>query len=324
MFKDWQQSNRPQPPPQRLCHFDVTQRDASDRPDRWITLPTGNSFGWDEVKNLSIPLIQEKYMKFNLKHIAIAAAMVAASPAFAASNGPADGNGSLFLNVWQVSGSNGGTVSASYTLDLQKTFADFAANKGVDKYIDQVINDSYFSQMLSAATGSPSKLLFSVFGGDQGVSSPSNTLITTFTTANAKPSSGLELNGALDNIANFTGALQSTGSFVPDAGGNPTIGGASYNTAGAAYYGSGATLNTLVGNSSPNSGFVGSKLGVAQFTDAGSSIVKDIYQGTFFLGQQIPGGQYSLVYAVPEPEGYALALAGLCAIGFVSRRRKTS
>ena len=51
-----------------------------------------------------------------------------------------------------------------------------------------------------------------------------------------------------------------------------------------------------------------------------------VFDGTFFFGQTAPN-VYALQYqvaAVPEPTGYALALAGLGLIGFVGSRRSKS
>jgi PEP-CTERM motif len=262
-------------------------------------------------------------MKLKLKYLAAAAAMAVASSAFAQAKGPADGGGEMFLNIWQVAGANGGTTSSSYTLDLQVTWSDFVANQNVNLFINKIVSDQYFTQMLTAASASLGALQFSVFGGDQQVDTPVNNLISTFAGATAKPENGGVLGTALDQIQNYTGALNATGSFV-----NQTGGGASYNTAGATYYGSGAGLNTLAGASSPNSGFVGSNLIVAQFTqngfDPNTVPNKTIFPGTFYFGQQ--GGNYVLQYqvaAVPEPTGIALALAGFGVVGFVGRRRKS-
>ena len=260
-------------------------------------------------------------MKFKLKYLVAAAAMVAGSSAFAFNNGPDSGGGEMFLNVWQIAGQNGGTTSSSYTLDLQVTYAQFIASKNVNLFINQIVNDTYFSQMLAAASGSLGSLQYSVFGGDR-VDTP-GIMISTFSGSTAKPSTGTELDSSLSQIANYTGALNATGSYI-----NPAPGGASFNTTGSAYYGNNAGLNTLVGNSSPNSAFVGTKMTVAQFTSAGFTPppLKDVYGNglnKFFFGQQ--SGNYVLQYqvqAVPEPTGYALALAGFGLIGFIARRRK--
>ncbi len=149
-------------------------------------------------------------MKLKLKYVAAAAALLATSTAFAAIKGPDDGGAELFLTVWEQSGFAGGTASASYTIDLLTTFNQFYANKNTNLFVNQVINDTYFSQMLSAAAGSPTKLEFSLLVGDRtGVP---DRLISTYAGSSAKPDTNGNLGIALDQVSNFTISLNATGS----------------------------------------------------------------------------------------------------------------
>ena len=260
-------------------------------------------------------------MKFKLKYAAAAAAMMAASSAFANILGPDDGGSELFLTVWQQAGFAGGTGSASYTLDLLTTFDQFVANKNTNLFVNQTVSDSFFSQLLGAT--SPAALQFSVLVGDRV--DASDRLISTYSGSSAKPDNNGNLSSALDAVANFTGALNATGSYVSGPGG------ASFNNGGTTYYqnnASGGGMNTLYGSSTPNSGLVGTNLSVVKFDKNGTAplnaTTKELLPGTFFFGQQ--SGNYVLQYqvaAVPEPSGAALALGGLGVIAFISRRRNT-
>jgi hypothetical protein len=260
-------------------------------------------------------------MKLKFKLVAAAAAMLAASAAFADIKGPDDGGSELFLSVWQQAGFANGTASASYTIDLMTTFDQFYAGKSTNLFVNQVINDTYFSQLLAATT--PSALQFSLLVGDR--IDATDRLISTYSGSSAKPIDNGGLGAGLDAIANFTGALNATGSYVSGPGG------ASFNNSGASYYqnnSSGGGMNTLYGSSTPNSGLVGSNLTVVKFnkngTDSLNAPLKEVLPGTFYFGQQ--NGSYVVQYqvaAVPEPTGIAMMLAGLGAIGFMAIRRKS-
>ncbi len=256
-------------------------------------------------------------MKFKLKHLAAAAALVAASPAFAFLSGPDDGGGELILTVWQAAGTGTGTASASYSLDTGVTYAQLLANQNVDLYINMVISDAYFSQLLAATNNA--LLQFSVLTGDRV--DGGYQLLSTFTNATTLPQNNAVLNNSLDQIANYVGALQASGDHFFSTNGS------SYNVAGDAYY-QANDLNTLTGQSSPNSGLVGTSLKVVDFLQNGglplTVPIKTTLPGVFTFFQQ-PGGSYSLQYqvaAVPEPSGIALALAGFGVMGFIARRRK--
>ncbi len=254
-------------------------------------------------------------MKFKLKHLAAAAALVAASPAFAFLAGPDDGGGELVLNVWEKNGYNGGTGDASYALDLGITYAQFIANKNVDLYINQIVSDPYFTQLLSNGSLDLTKLEFSVFVGDRVDTTA--TFISTFASLpTAKPADNGQLDNGLTQIANYTGALNGQPGMLLNANGS------SYATSGAAYYQTGNLL-TLANFSSPNSGLVNTApLAVSEF-EAGTPIIKTVFPGVFSFSNAT--GAYTLQYqvaAVPEPSGIALAMAGFGVMGLIARRRK--
>jgi hypothetical protein len=260
-------------------------------------------------------------MKFKLKHLAAAAALVAASPAFAYLSGPDDGGGELILSVWQAAGTGTGTVSASYSLDLGVTYQQLLDNQSVNLYINQVISDTYFSQLLAVAN--TSLLQFSVLTGDRTDHPyPNEQLLSTFAGSVALPQYNNILDSALDQVANYVGALQASGNIFAATNGS------SFNTTGDAYYATN-DLNTLTGQSSPNSGLIGTSLKVVDVVGVAGACgplcvpTKTTLPGVFTFAQS--GGTYTLQYqvaAVPEPSGLALALAGFGVVGFIARRRK--
>lgn len=261
-------------------------------------------------------------MKFTLKHVAAAVAIAATAPAFAVGT-----TSDLYLTVWEQAanatdsqGTSATSINESYTLDLNVTFAQLIANSSTNLFINQVVNDSYFSQLLGA--GDTAALQFSVIGAN--TNAPATLVETAAVAPVVMPANHNSVLGtAVLQVTNFTGALNATGSYV-----NSTPGGASYNTSGDAFYQTNG-LNTLTMQSDNNSGAVGTALAVVDVSKNGTKPAtvanQTILPGVFFFGQQ--NGQYVLQYqvaAVPEPTGLALAAAGLGLIGFVGFRRRNS
>ena len=261
-----------------------------------------------------------------LKYLATAAAaMIAASPAFAALNGPDDGNAELFLTVWQQAGVNGGTLNSSYTLDLGVSLLDMIANKGVNNYINTLLgSDSLFNTFIgSVNTTTPGALQFNVAAATRGgLNTPTDVMLGTVAGANLGSLTNVQLSIALDQVLVFVGGVNSVGnhSTVPN--------GSSVSTSGDAYFMANQS-NNWNGSSPLNSKAAGTNAVFGSYTQngfGGGQVTKSVFDGTFFFGQTAPN-VYALQYqvaAVPEPTGYALALAGLGLIGFVGSRRSKS
>ena len=262
-----------------------------------------------------------------LKYLATAAAaMIAASPAFAFLNGPNDPSPELFLTVWSATSASGGTgnINSSYTLDLGVSLLDMIANKSVDKYIDVLLGtDSLFNTFIGTVnTTTAGALQFNVTAGSHGGLGYTSTDVLLSTVAGATLGSvnNLALYTALDQVAPFVDAVNGIGTHGAQANGSSVAsGGESLFT---------VPLSTWQSSIPLNSKAVGTTATFGSYTQNGTGVTPvtaEIFAGKFFLGQSAPN-VYSLQYqvaAVPEPTGYALALAGLGLIGFVGARRKS-
>ena len=156
--------------------------------------------------------------------------------------------------------------------------------------------------LTTATSGSFNTLTYSLFGyngaGNFGVDASNNPFATT---------------GATTLLA--TGALSATGGNYVST--NPN-GGTSF------FAGAGANLNFNV--NAANSAFFSSpnpfyNLAMTSFTNTPSTV--SAFSGGFNI---IKGGgtiNFAPLTPVPEPETYALMLAGLGAVGFVARRRRS-
>lgn len=262
-----------------------------------------------------------------LKYLATAAAaMIAASPAFAVINGPDDGSAELFLTVWSATAASGGTgnINSSYTLDLGVSLLDMIANKGVNNYINQVVSsDSLFSSFISTVnTATAGAVQFNVTAATRGgLDTPTDVMLSTVAGSTMGTLYNLNLSTTLDQVLVFAGGVNSTGNHSSVANGS------SVNTSGDAYFMN--YLGNTWGASAPlNSKAIGTNATFGSYTQNGygqTPTTTSVFAGTFFFGQSAPN-VYSLQYqvaAVPEPTGYALALAGLGLIGFVGARRKS-
>lgn len=256
-----------------------------------------------------------------LKLIAAAALLAATGAANAAiDNGISSGNGELFFSAWD--GAN------SYTFDLNTSISAFEAGVAAVGAIDQTFSlDALFNTYLS--TANLSNLVWNIVASD---GTGARRIINTFSTL---PATTI----AADIARSTTGAI---GSFVTavntgitsQGGVNSAVfaaGTAGYanNTAPTplrfgANNGGGINFNNTgtVANNSYESGLGLMRLDGAQggtalttytpYTDGGLAVRAyfDASMGTVTIA------------AVPEPETYALLLAGLGLMGAIARRRR--
>ena len=259
-----------------------------------------------------------------LKLIAAAVALVASAPSFAFISGPADGVANagvaaeLFLTVWQQSGTSTGSVNRSFTFDTGVSMFDMQANQGTNLFVNQTVSGSAeWTAFLAAGTGT---LQYSVVAGDYTDGTP--TLMSTFAGTTIATKNNGQQNAALDLVQQYVGANNATGTHTTLANG------ASFNISGDEYYMTNAS-NTWNGTTGNNSVAVGTSAIFGQMVKNGAAplnnTINSIFAGKMLFAQQ--GTDYVLQYqvaAVPEPTGYALALAGFGIVGFVARRRKSA
>lgn len=265
-----------------------------------------------------------------LKYIAAAAAsMIAAAPAFADIGGPTLPGAEVFLTVWSQTGTSGGTANVSYTFDTGVTLLAMMANKGTNLFINEVVSgNSAWDTLLSTSGGNG--LQFAVTAAAQGQQGDvaKDTMLSTFAGnpyARGVNNTLLSLN--LTAVDVFLGAVNGTGTH--GGVGDTSVNGYSVNTAGDAYFMTNES-NTWSRNASNNSVAVGTNAVFGSIVGNGAAAgnlvnINTATYGTFGVVQS--GSSYSLQYqvaAVPEPTGYALALAGFGVIGFVGRRRRQS
>lgn len=121
------------------------------------------------------------------------------------------------------------------------------------------------------------------------------------------------------NTITGTGASASVTAEYAALGGNGTI--RLRNTTSAAPYAIAAYIDPICcGTTAPSTILgAGQAYGYSSYGDNGIALGYDI--GTLGAGQTATIG-YEYVFAVPEPETYAMLLAGLGLMGFVARRRQ--
>jgi len=256
-------------------------------------------------------------MKFKL--IALAAVMVAAGSANAAIDYGASGNGELFFSIWDANG--------SYTLDLNTTISAFTTDLAAAGSLNlNFATDATFTSFL-AGVADTSQLKWNVLAVDiQGA----QRLLTTYTALPASTRPNNTIRAADAAVGQFAIAVngQSHGadsvavdSANPAYAGNPVTFGSTINT-----YLNFSNSGTLDNNS------YASGLSFMRIDALATGIAKSTYSPYVDNGNDVKiyfdvtqGLSISAVPAVtpvPEPESFAMLLAGLGLIGVVARRRR--
>lgn len=254
--------------------------------------------------------------------LAAAAALVALSGAAnAAIDNGSTGNGELFFSIWDA--------NSSYTRDLNITLNSFeSAVAAAGAYLNQVSADSLFTSFLSTADLSTVKWAVSAVD-----SMGERRLLETFsvmpTTAQMKTNDVLRT--AAGAVQGFVSNMNNNGMLNAESN-TYAVGTSGY--AGQGQYGS--TSNNGIGfdrsgtaaNNSYETGLnllrinalaTGIQKGIyTQYTDNGSALraFLDLNQGSATFGQ------LTIAAPVPEPESYAMLLAGLGVMGAIARRRR--
>jgi len=144
-------------------------------------------------------------------------------------------------------------------------------------------------------------------------------------------------NGSGEACCNINGNPDGTRSLFADGGNASTVmsltGGGAFDVFGfdgASYwFGASGTLNVignyLAGGSISSSFAVGSQwqtFALTGYTGLVSLTFQDSQSGSFLVAPGFGVDNIQLVAAIPEPETYAMLLAGLGLLGFAARRRK--
>lgn len=260
--------------------------------------------------------------------LAAAAALVALSGAANAAidNGNSTataGNGELFFSVWDA--------NSSYTRDLNVTINSFESEvAAVGDYLKSVSADALFTSFLSTADLSSVKWAISAVDniGARRIIETYSALPAVYSTADLIRTAAGNLSSFVSNLnANGTATAESAiyavgnsgyaGNTDPKTGlynlTNALVG---FNRAGTAANDSYETGLNLVRIGAAATGIaVGS---YTPYADNGSALraYLDLNQGSATFGQ------LTIAAPVPEPESYAMLLAGLGVMGAIARRRR--
>lgn len=255
-----------------------------------------------------------------LKLIAAAAALVLSGAANAAIDTGTDGAGDFFLTMWD--GSN------SYTLDLnlqQNTFASDVAAPGGYSFSLNLLGDALFNSFIAGAN------LASLSWNLTAVESQgARTLTQTYSTL---PSTGVSNDNGrtmVSGVQAFAGLVnngmtaQGSANSAVFAANTP---GYANNPLGQNPFGgnNGGLLNFNNSGSLANNSFA-TGLGLVNMAIAATGTANAVYSPVMDALSAVRvyiGPDYTLhIAAVPEPETYAMLLAGLGLMGAIARRRR--
>lgn len=270
-------------------------------------------------------------MKFQLKALAAALALVAAVPAQAAIDGSSTGNSSFVLTVWDAAAN----ISASF--DLGKNYSDFSvaptasfANSGVTNagtaFAWDFTGGDYATAWSNfAAAANESNASWAITAADNlGAGAGSRGMITTYTGA---PFAPLNSNGLVTTVGNFntfTNALATVDSTYQNH--SSVLNGASTAVPGTPAYYLPYYTNGRNNNVGPiSAGLINTSLGVVQTLAAasGAAQVSNTVFGNGAAFTLTSAGQLTyLTTPVPEADTWAMMLLGLGFMGFVARRKQ--
>jgi hypothetical protein len=253
-------------------------------------------------------------MKFSLKTLAAAAVMaVAASSSFAAIDAGNGGNGELFFNVWDANG--------SYTRDLNISINSFNTQVDAAGSLDLTFSkDATFTSFLVSADAATLKwnLVAVDAQGDRR-------LLTTYTLPEVSPLKDNVTSSVTSKVRDFASAVNAV------IGTNDSV---SVTTSSLAYAGKPTTFGTNLGGllnfnttgTLANDSFA-SGLGFMRIDSKGTGTAFSAYNeymdGASAVNVYLDASKTLHIAAapVPEPESYAMLLAGLGMIGFMAGRR---
>jgi hypothetical protein len=263
-------------------------------------------------------------MKLTIKTLALAVALAASATGASAAidNGYDSGNGELFVNVWDANG--------SYTRDLNISIDAFqAALAGTGSFSSVFAADTTFTSFLTGAVGgtrTTAGLRFDILAtdsnGDNRILATYNTValptkVMTDDSTSAAASKTMLFANAVNNASNGAESIavtKTSPAYANKSGVNVgTLGSLSFNNYG-----------TLAANNSFATGLNFLRIDGAS-SGAETSLYTQYTDGSalkVWFGADNALHIEAAVLAVPEPESYAMLLAGLGLLGFMARRNK--
>ena len=255
-------------------------------------------------------------MKFaKLKMVAAALAIGFAAQANAAIDNGAGGNGELFFNIWDANG--------SYTLDLNKSIDAFQADIATAGLLNYTYAaDATFVSFMAGVVNT-SLLSFNIAATDQ---QGARRILSTYTPPKSSPT---KTNDVMRSAAS---SITTHLNFVnPQLGAFDSLAVASSSAAWAGKssfkHNFGGLINFSNAGTLANNDYT-SGLSFMRIDASATGVANSVYNQYLDEGQDIKvwvDGANALhigVAPIPEPETYALLLAGLGMVGFMARRRR--